>query len=72
MSMSRLSIDSPLSQGVYGMNFAIDGDPTMPELKWEYGDLGAAKPNRQPMCQVSRKGRCQVPHNTRFWKYIEL
>ncbi|CAK9104271.1 Putative metal ion transporter YfjQ [Durusdinium trenchii] len=25
--------------GVYGMNFAIDGDPTMPELKWEYGYL---------------------------------
>ncbi|CAE7283232.1 yfjQ, partial [Symbiodinium pilosum] len=25
--------------GVYGMNFAVDGDPTIPELKWEYGYL---------------------------------
>eukprot|EP00435_Cladocopium_sp_Y103_P029206 s793_g7.t1 len=25
--------------GVYGMNFAIDGDPTIPELKLEYGYL---------------------------------
>ena len=23
--------------GVYGMNFAVDGDPTIPELKLEYG-----------------------------------
>ena len=22
------------------MNFAVGGDPTIPELKWEYGDLG--------------------------------
>lgn len=25
--------------GVYGMNFAVDGDPTIPELKLEYGYL---------------------------------
>ena len=29
--------------GVYGMNFAIDGDPTIPELKWEYGGTASTK-----------------------------
>ena len=28
-----------INRGVYGMNFAVDGDPTIPELKWEYGLL---------------------------------
>ena len=30
-----------LLSGVYGMNFAVNGDPTIPELKWEYGNTAA-------------------------------
>eukprot|EP00439_Symbiodinium_sp_Y106_P081476 s923_g20.t1 len=36
--------------GVYGMNFAVDGDPTIPELKWELFvllDPGGHLPHRQ-------------------------